>query len=461
MNIRIIKNLCCLISISLFLLACESTPNDVVEDTLLPDPEEQLSGGATTVFIASSQAFSSPAPNLSSVALEKHLEGDLNFEQNFVKAPAEVNGGLGPLFNNVSCINCHIADGRGRPPLGTEELESMLIRISIDGYAENGGPNPVPGFGGQLQDKSIFGFEAEGDINIVYQELTGSYPDGSPYSLRKPIYTLTGNIPANVNISPRVAPSIFGLGLLEAVKESDILANVDEYDANDDGVSGRANYVWDVQLEQAVIGRFGWKANTPTLIQQSAAAYVNDMGITNPLFKMENCHGSENCDTLSDDPEIDMAILESVEFYCQTLGVPARRNFDDFDILKGKELFNKVGCNSCHVAEFTTGQHKVAELSGQKIFPYTDLLLHDMGEELADNRPDFLADGKEWRTQPLWGIGLVSVVNGHTMFLHDGRARSVEEAILWHGGEAEKIREKFKELPKEEREKLLKFVNSL
>lgn len=440
---------------------CEENTIEEIDETPQIDPEEFFSGGEATILVSSSQAFSTPAPNLSSSSLDNHLEGDFNFEQNFLKAPAPINSGLGPLFNNVSCINCHIADGRGRPPLGSEDLESMLIRISLNGTDAHGGPNPVPGYGGQLQIKSIYGYEPEGNIIISYEEITDTYPDGTKYSLRKPNYQLIGNVPSNINFSPRVAPAVFGLGLLEAIDEDDILVNIDEFDVDNNGISGRANYVWDVREKKTVLGRFGWKANTPNLLQQSAAAYVNDMGITNPLFKMENCFNNAKCDTLSDDPEITEEILKSVEFYCQTLGVPARRNFDDFDVLKGKEVFKTVGCNSCHVSEYKTGKHKITELSGQRIFPYTDLLLHDMGDDLADNRTDFLANGNEWRTQPLWGIGLVSVVNGHTNFLHDGRARSIEEAILWHDGEAEDVREEFKKLSMKEREQLIKFINSL
>jgi len=446
--------------IILFISGCSEEINNP-EPVQPVDPAERYSGGGTTTFIFSSQAFSNPAANLSMENLDKHLVGDVNFEQTFVKAPAPVNSGLGPLFNNVSCINCHIADGRGRPPIGSEALETMLIRISVDGTAENGGPNPVPGFGGQLQDKSIFGFEPEGNVIITYTEISGNYPDGTPYSLRKPTYQLNGQVPSGVNISPRVAPFVFGLGLLEAISEVDILANADEFDSDGDGISGKPNYVYDDRDQTTKLGRFGWKANQPNLYQQSTAAYVNDIGVTNPLYQLENCHDNAVCDTLDDDPEITNEILESVELYVQTLAVPGRRNFDASDVISGKELFNSVGCSNCHTPSYTTGNHQLSELSKQRIFPYTDLLLHDMGEELADNRTDFRADGKEWRTPPLWGIGLVIVVNGHTNFLHDGRARNLEEAILWHGGEAEQSKLNYINLKKSEREKIITFLNSL
>ena len=394
--------------------------------------------------------------------MNKHLLGDVLFEAAFVKAPATINPGLGPLFNNSSCVNCHIADGRGRPPLGGEQLETMLFRIGIPGNDINNGPKPVPGFGRQLQVKSVLGYEPEGNVSISYETIYGTYPDGTSYSLIRPDYNISGRIGSGFLYSPRVAPFVFGTGLLEAIKESDIITLADENDDNRDGVSGRPNFVWNVQEETFEIGRFGWKANTPTLLQQLAAAYVNDMGITSPYFPIENCADGTQCDTTGDDPEIDQLTLDMVEIYLQTLAVPSRRNYNDADVKRGKILFKQAGCNSCHTTTFTTGTHKsVPELSNQKIHPYTDLLLHDMGDELADGRPDFMADGNEWRTPPLWGIGLVTVVNGHTNFLHDGRARNLEEAILWHFGEGEKSREKFMNLSKNDRSALIKFLNSL
>ena len=441
-----------------FLQSCKENTTDPVEA-----PEDDiLSGGATTVMINGSLAFSQPAANLSGENLDKHLAGDSHFEQSFVKAPSQINPGLGPLFNNNSCINCHISDGRGNPPIAGEQLETMLIRISVPGTGEHNSPNPVPGYGTQLQTQTIIGYEPEGSVQITYTEMPGKYPDGTTYSLRKPNYIITGNVPGGILISPRVAPFIIGLGLLEAIPEEAILANADENDINQDGVSGRTNYVWNYKDNRTELGRFGWKANTPTLIQQAASAYNQDIGITSPLFPMENCYSSGQCDTTNDDPEISQKILDEVELYVQTLGVPARRNYDDPTVKLGKALFTQVGCNSCHITEFTTGTFtKVPELSNQKIHPYTDLLLHDMGEELADNRPDFEATGREWRTPPLWGIGLVQVVNGYSFLLHDGRARNLEEAILWHFGEGENSREKFMNLSKSEREALIKYLQSL
>ena len=457
MNKNYINHLFLTVSMIWIICGCEENTSTIIEEE-----DDILSGGATTTNLVGSLAFSQPAPNLSQENLNKHLLGDVLFEAAFVKAPATINPGLGPLFNNSSCVNCHIADGRGRPPLGGEQLETMLFRISIPGNDINNGPKPVPGFGRQLQVKSVLGYEPEGNVTISYETIYGTYPDGTSYSLIRPDYNISGRIGSGFLYSPRVAPFVFGTGLLEAIKESDIITLADENDDNQDGVSGRPNFVWNVREETFEIGRFGWKANTPTLLQQLAAAYVNDMGITSPYFPIENCADGTQCDTTGDDPEIDQLTLDMVEIYLQTLAVPSRRNYNDADVKRGKILFKQAGCNSCHTTTFTTGTHKsVPELSNQKIHPYTDLLLHDMGDELADGRPDFMADGNEWRTPPLWGIGLVTVVNGHTNFLHDGRARNLEEAILWHFGEGEKSREKFMNLSKNDRSALIKFLNSL
>ena len=454
---RCIQTLLLSFLLLIILQGCEENSTPIVEEE-----NDILSGGAATTNLVGSLAFSQPAPNLSKENLDKHLLGDALFEAAFVKAPAIINPGLGPLFNNSSCVNCHIADGRGRPPLAGEQLETMLFRISIPGSDAHNGPNPVPGFGRQLQVRSILNYDPEGSVTISYETINGTYPDGTPYSLIKPNYIITGRVGSGILYSPRVAPFVFGVGLLEAINENDILAIADETDSNQDGISGKPNYVWNVQAQNFEIGRFGWKANTPNLIQQLAAAYVNDMGITSPYFPTENCVDGTQCDTTNDDPEIDQQTLDLVEVYLQTLAVPSRRNYSDPDVKRGKELFKQVGCNSCHTTQFTTGTHQlIPELSNQKIHPYTDLLLHDMGDELADGRPDFNANGNEWRTPPLWGIGLVSIVNGHTNFMHDGRARNLDEAILWHSGEGKNSREKFMNLSKSDRSALIKFLNSL
>ncbi|MBC8048276.1 MAG: thiol oxidoreductase [Fimbriimonadaceae bacterium] len=431
-----------------------------VDENVLSDwfnPEEYNAGGATTIFDASSAAFSTPADNLSGDNLQKHFDGDAEFEATFVTAPAVVNSGLGPIFNDVSCVGCHTLDGRGNKP--------TVFRISIPGMDIHNAPLAIPGYGLQLQNKAIFGVLPEGDISINYIEEPFYFPDGQIVYLRKPVYQIINTyaaIPGDVLLSVRVAPPVFGLGLLEGIPENSILFYADETDANKDGISGKANYVFDVVTESIILGRFGWKANQPNLDQQTAAAFNGDMGITSPLFQKENCDGQTQCDALTDDPEIDAVNLDVVSFYVKTLAVPAPRNLDNADVMEGKKYFFESGCNSCHVQKFTTGVLPgIPELSNQTIYPYTDLLLHDMGEGLADNRPDYLATGNEWKTRPLWGIGLTEVANGHTIFLHDGRARNLTEAILWHGGEAEKSKSYFANLNKGQREKLIVFLEAL
>ena len=422
------------------------------------------SGGATTIRDITSAAFSSPAPNLDAADLAFHREGDAAFEATFVTAPAPVRGGLGPVFNNTSCVACHAGDGRGRPPAPGESMASMLIRLSVPGRDEFGGPSPVPGYGGQLQQRAVYGARPEAQVTIAYRDSLVRFADGAEASLRIPDYALADGylpMPEGVLTSARVAPPVFGLGLLEAVEERAILAHADPEDKDGDGISGRANYAWDVLAGRAALGRFGWKSNTPGLLQQCAAAYNNDMGITTPVFPRETCYGqSQGCAETA--PEVDSATLAAVTFYVRTLAVPARRGGEDPATRNGESLFRSLGCAACHLPDLgTAAEAPIRALAGQAIHPYTDLLLHDMGEGLSDGRPDFLATAREWRTPPLWGIGLTATVNSHTQFLHDGRARDLTEAILWHGGEAEKSKEGFRALDGNGRKALLAFLNSL
>lgn len=429
------------------------------------DYNEWLSGGSQTVFNSGSGAFSSAFPVLAESRMEVHEVGDGAFEQTFVSAPAPINPGLGPIFNNVSCTSCHINDGRGKPPVNGEQLSSLLIRLSIPGTDPHGGPNPAPGFGGQLQQRGIFGVAAEAYMKIEYTETEYSFGDGEKYTLRNPIYTLENPyiaLPAGLMISPRVAPPVFGLGLLEAIDEADIVAAADVNDVNGDGISGKPNYAWNVVEGKKTLGRFGWKAANPSLLQQSAGAYNEDMGITSFVFPKESSNDQTQYDGRSDEYEVSDSLLHAVEFYIRTLAVPARRNADNATVLRGKQLFTEAKCAACHTPRLRTKVNVAfPEISNQVIFPYTDMLVHDMGPELADNRPDFDADGQEWRTSPLWGIGLTRVVNGHQNFLHDGRARTLMEAIMWHGGEGEQSREFVRTLEKSDRDALIKFLESL
>lgn len=436
-----------------------------------PDPfgenevTEWFSGGKQTVFDQGAGAFSQSFVELSEDKERLHEIGDLAFEATFVTAPNDHNPGLGPIFNSVSCTSCHIGDGRGKPPGPGESLISMLFRISVPGSGPHGSPNPVPGFGGQLQQRAIFGKQPEGDVDITYSYQTYTFPDGEEYEMRIPTYTLINPytaLPGNVMLSPRIAPPVFGLGILEAIADADVLRNEDVTDANGDGISGKANRVWDATKNKFRIGRFGWKAGQPTVIQQSAGAYNEDMGLANAIFPTESAWGQPQMLGMENDPQVSDSILHAVAFYIRTLAVPARRAVNDPDVVRGKALFTQLKCAGCHMPMARTAVDVAfPEMSNLLVFPYTDLLLHDMGPDLADLRPEYDADGYEWRTAPLWGIGLTDAVNGHNNFLHDGRARDFIEAIMWHGGEAEGSKNNFKQLPKADRDALVKFLESL
>jgi CxxC motif-containing protein (DUF1111 family) len=427
-----------------------------------------LSGGATTIFREDEEAFETAAPNLSGDNLLRHEEGDEGFELAHVRGSG-IDGGLGPVFDNTSCEACHVGDGRGRPPeVEGGAFTSMLFRASITGEDGSGGPLGIPnGFGGQLQMQALIPALPDIQALIRYVETKGTFADGTPFVLHVPQYTLTGiqaGLPANYLFSPRVAPVVFGLGLLEAVPAEALQEKSDPGDADRNGISGRVNMVYDAVTGQRVVGRFGWKANTPNLFQQAAGAYNGDMGVTSDLFPTESCSGRSkdpSCNNVHG-PEVDAETVENVAFYTQTLAVPARRKLDDPTALRGETVFYSAGCNDCHTPTLRTGVlPEVPEVSNQVIHPYTDLLVHDMGPGLADGRPDFQASGSEWRTPPLWGIGLVQTVNAHTRFLHDGRAYSLMEAVLWHGGEATRARDRVKRLSQRDRDALIAFLQSL
>jgi CxxC motif-containing protein (DUF1111 family) len=434
-------------------------------DAIAPEEDINLGGATSIEGAAYINIFQQPAANLSAAQISQHRDSDKAFGDIFVTAPSTINGGLGPVFNQNSCESCHVLNGRSPFPQNDNNLRGLLMRLSIAGIGAHGAPLAVPGFGGQLQTQATFGKAPEGTLSWEEVLEKKDFTDGSQHELRHFIYAIKNTyqtLPNDVLMSPRIAPPMIGLGLLEAITEADILKLADPNDGNNDGISGKPNRVWDVQTQQPALGRFGWKAAEPNLLQQTADAYRNDMGITNPLFPTENSLGQIQSDGLPDEPEIDLITLKSATFYPQSLGVPQRRNVEDASVQSGKKLFFALKCNSCHQASFKTGQHPEYDfLSNQTIFPYSDLLLHDMGEGLADNRPDFEANGREWRTPPLWGIGLTKTVGGHSNFLHDGRARNLEEAILWHGGEAEKSQKEFVKLSNSERKNVVTFLESL
>lgn len=450
-------------TLSMMLLACGCGESVV-------DSNARLSGGSSTVFDSTRDAYSQPSPALVGARRDAFFVGNSTFNRNWVTAPASSEGidGLGPTFNATSCSACHLKDGRGHPPGPDEPALSLLVRLSVPGIDGHGGPLGEPRYGGQLQNASILGVPTEGVVHLRYDDVPGTYGDGTPYVLRRPNITFSdlafGTMAENVQLSARVAPANFGLGLLEAVPEDQLLALADPNDADGDGISGRPNRVWDEAAGAARLGRFGWKANQPSIRQQTLGALLGDLGITSALFPDENCPTPQRECTAAPNggaPEIDEQKIASLVFYGQTLAVPARRDIDDPEVQRGQVLFTELGCASCHTPQLTTGPYEVSELVGQTISPFTDLLLHDLGAELADGRPDYLATGQEWRTAPLWGLGLVHTVSGHQELLHDGRARGVAEAILWHGGEAEHSREAFRLSSAGDRAALARFLNSL
>ncbi|KJF91316.1 di-heme oxidoreductase family protein [Photobacterium leiognathi] len=445
--------------------------------------KEQLakikSGGNTTTPKTGANAFSLPASNL---PMSKRLDfsvGNSFFRNPWVQAPAttDARDGLGPIFNTNGCQNCHIKDGRGHPPEKDDmNSVSMLVRMSIPALTDEqkqqlikSGVIPEPTYGDQLQDFALPDAKPEGKIALTYTDVPVTFADGEVITLRKPNLSITdlnyGPMADDVMLSARIAPPMIGLGLLEHIPEQTLKNFVVEQAAENKGVSGKLNQVWDVRANKTVTGRFGWKAGQPNLMQQNAAAFNGDIGLTNALFEQENCTDKQTiCAELPNGGkhEASEKVLTFVEFYSQHLAVPARRNINDPLVMKGEKLFADIGCQSCHRTQIKTA--KVPErpaLSEQMINPYTDLLLHDMGEGLADNRSEFLANGQEWRTPPLWGLGYTEEVNGHTNFLHDGRARSVMEAVLWHGGEAQTSRDKVLQLSKSDRQALVAFLDSL
>lgn len=459
--------------LSALAFSCSSSDETELYVPVTPvDNSEELSGGINgTVFNNTAEAFGFAVKGLTDAEGTDFGVGNSFFRQTWISAPASTTArdGLGPFYNATACASCHFKDGRGRPPASPTDLgRGLLLRFSLAGQDVNGNPHLDPIYGGQLQDNALPGLTIKGNFDIAFEEVVETYADGSQVTLQKPIYNLInlgyGATAAGLLVSPRIANQMAGLGLLEAVDESVFIGFANEQAGNVDGVSGRVNYVYDYESNSARMGRFGWKANEPSIRQQVAAAFSGDIGITSSIFPNENCPPGVDCGSIPNggSPEITDVGLARVTLYSSALSVPARRNYKDATIVQGKQLFESLQCISCHKPQMQTGNsHPIAALRNQTIRPYTDLLLHDMGPGLADNAPSFLASGSEWRTQPLWGIGIIPAVNGHTRLLHDGRARNVEEAILWHGGEAQAAKDRFKQLSATERTKLLAFINSL
>jgi CxxC motif-containing protein (DUF1111 family) len=456
-----------------FSSASVSGVNNDTREAFLAHPVTSDLGGSTTVDSAGVQAFKGIAANADGMSHARFMFGKQIFETVWEPAPGSqpTTDGLGPVFNRSACSECHINNGRGEPPASPDvTMDSMLVRFSVPGEGWHGGQKPVPHYGGQLQDRGIEGVPAEGSAQISYEEVSGEFADGVKYTLRKPVLRFSGmafgELPADTLTSVRVASPMIGLGLLEAVPDQTLHDLADAGDKNSDGISGRVNVVWDAVNQREAVGRFGWKANMPTLRQQNASAALGDMGITTPVFPNDLCEEEQKAcraaaDAVADPPELLDSFFDPLVRYTQLIAVPRQRNTDAPEVLRGLGIFRDSGCASCHMPTLRTGESAVAELADQVIHPFSDLLVHDMGAGLADGRPDFQASGAEWRTAPLWGVGLTETVGGFTSFLHDGRARSLTEAILWHGGEAAGAQERFRNLPESRRDELIAFLESL
>jgi CxxC motif-containing protein (DUF1111 family) len=444
-------------------------------------------GAGTVTKLVNQDIFSFSLSNLSFEQEEQFKLGNALFRKLWVSSPSstQASDGLGPLFNARACQSCHLKDGRGHPPEGNADATSMFLRLAraaetveekamLGRKAALNFPDPV--YGGQLQDLAVPGLASEGRMKIAYEEMSVTLGDGSVVSLRKPSYSVDdlslGPLHPATTLSPRVTPPMIGLGLVEQIHPADILAKADPDDRDGDGISGKASVVRDAASGEPALGRFGWKASTPSIRQQSAEAFAGDIGISTPDVPRHwgDCsEAQQDCLALPNGiqerlgkSEAPNPVLDLVTFYSQNLAVPARRDVGKPEVLAGKEVFYQLGCASCHTPKFVTRRDAPNKAHAfQLIWPYSDFLLHDMGEGLADGQTVGDATGKEWRTPPLWGIGLTEQVSGHTFFLHDGRARNLTEAILWHGGEADAARDKFAALSKSDRDALLAFVNSL
>ncbi len=449
---------------------------------------EAMQGGAgTSRKVVNRDAFSHFAANLTFEEEQTFQLGNALFRKLWVSSPSSTHAsdGLGPFFNARACQSCHIKDGRGHPPEGDKDVTSMFLRLARPAHTDGetdalanlrvlNFPDPV--YGKQLQDLAVPGLKSEGRMKLFYTEHSVKLADGSVVSLRKPSYDIIdlayGPLHPRTSLSPRIANQMIGLGLIEAIHPVDIIELADPNDVNDDGISGRVALVRDPSSDEITLGRFGWKAQNASIRAQSASAFAGDIGISTP----ERPDAFGDCTEWQEDclsyptgvqehlgkTEAPNPVLDLVTFYSQNLAVPVRRDVNDEQVLKGKELFYESGCTSCHTPKFVTRRDSQNPAqSFQLIWPYSDFLLHDMGGGLADGQSVGVANGQEWRTPPLWGIGLTETVSGHTFFLHDGRARNLVEAILWHGGEAENSKQRFSDLSQTERDALIRFLESL
>jgi CxxC motif-containing protein (DUF1111 family) len=439
---------------------------------LLSDAQAQITRSKPKPMVPQ-EAYLQPIAGLSHSQLRLFREGEKEFKVPWVVFPL-LGGhwGLGPTFIADACSTCHINGGRGRT-IDNTIIVQQLLRVSVPGEGPHGSPNPHPNYGHQIQ---VFGVNVglkenlkpgEAEVYVGWQPLQVELADGEIVPLRKPVIRIEnpnfGPIDETVMTSLRNTQVVFGMGFLEAVPEATLLRVAENQKKQ--GLNGRLNRVYDDTLKKTVVGRFGWKANQPSIRQQIAVAFIGDIGVNSSLYPDENCPEVQTlCRAMApgNSPELLDYNLDQMTFWHAALAPPPARNTDAEDVALGERLFEEAKCSGCHLPELTTGNYPLLPQIEHRTFrAYTDLLLHDMGEDLADGRPDFLAGPRDWRTPPLWGIGLSAQVNGSTNLLHDGRARNVQEAILWHGGEAKVSRDLFATMSKVERNALIAFVNSL
>lgn len=435
-------------------------------------PPQALPGGSATVAEfallseRSAEAFSRPFANLNAEQRMRFVVGNSFFTQPWVSAGASVSGrdGLGPLFNAAACQDCHIRDGRGLPPHGPDDpLTSAVLRIA----RADGSPDPI--YGRHIQTRSLPGLPAEAHAWVVWQEHEITLPDGQRIAMRRPKVQIEqwayGPPAEDLRFSLRIAQPMIGLSLLEAIPEQSIRQQLQAASAN--GRGGRVQQAHDIASDAPALGRFGWKATQPSVRQQSLDALINDIGITSVLFPDQNCSAGPHATACREaasggEPELQADIESALVFYARHLAPPARRDHARPEVLAGQQLFKRIGCAGCHRPSWNTSSANASPAALQKIWPYTDMLLHDMGADLADGIIEGTASGQHWRTAPLWGLGQVKAVGGASAgYLHDGRARNLSEAILWHGGEAHSAKQAWAGLPRTQREQLLLFLESL
>ena len=460
------------LTLAALLVGCSKAPvPDFVESELQP-------GGSLTAKRLSDRTYIYPGKGITKAQELEFWTGFSLFRDPWVIAPSSTKDrdGLGPLFNARSCVACHDAGGRAKAHEAGEFLtDALIIRL---GSTDKNIMAVDPVYGGQLQPRSIDYDRArlpekvkpEAWLKLEFETVKGKFADGTSYQLQKPKYQLSqlgyGELAPHTGLSPRHAPNVFGMGMLDAISDADLLALEDIDDKDGNGISAKYNRVPNVVSGEIEVGRFGFKAKHPNMDQQVAGAFRGDIGITSTLFPSEDCTPAQkSCAVASklgehDSVEIPDKLLKLVNDFNRFLAVPPARKLQDK--LQGRELFYQLECQLCHTPSFTTDpNYPVSELAGQVIWPYTDLALHDMGEGLADGVYEYSANGQEWRTPPLWGIGLQKAYTGQARYLHDGRARSIEEAILWHGGEAQASQRAYINLSKEQRTQLLRFLAAI